>query len=253
MSDVMRCPMHGAPLVPLSQKRWEEGPPDPNGYECGCDYGNPQPIRVSETAPTATERIFHCGCEKVDRCERDKCPKCCYCGRAPEIRTVAAPDPAVVLSAACDVLDNMSASPVEGYLVPEHIIDRLRRALDAGQRRPTAMPEGRHVYSVEELASLLPTDHARDQLRRRIEIERGGERATDQPCPCCEAAGDLNVANVKLTEVAHAAGNLLDAFARFGTDHKHPFVEVRLARLRGALDRAGHSSSDSHGNGAKDP
>jgi hypothetical protein len=56
MSDVMRCPMHGAPLVPLSQKRWEEGPPDPNGYECGCDHGNPQPIRVSETA-TPVERL----------------------------------------------------------------------------------------------------------------------------------------------------------------------------------------------------
>jgi hypothetical protein len=56
MSDVMRCPMHGAPLVPLSQKRWEEGPPDPNGYECGCDYGDPQPIHRSETATAGPSR-----------------------------------------------------------------------------------------------------------------------------------------------------------------------------------------------------
>jgi hypothetical protein len=111
--------------------------------------GAHSPELRSETATETTERIFHCGCEKVDRCERDKCPKCCYCGRAPEIRTVAAPDPAVVLSAACDVLDNMSASPVEGYLVPEHIIDRLRRALDAGQRRPTATASPSEARSPE--------------------------------------------------------------------------------------------------------
>jgi hypothetical protein len=54
-----------------------------------------------------------------------------------------------VLSAACDVLDNMSASPVEGYLVPEHIIDRLRRALDAGQRRPTATASPSEARSPE--------------------------------------------------------------------------------------------------------
>jgi hypothetical protein len=69
-----------------------------------------------------------CDCEKVDRCVRDLCPKCCYCGAAIRARAKT-PDPAVVLSAALDVLDNLSASPVEGYLVPEHIVERLRRAV----------------------------------------------------------------------------------------------------------------------------
>jgi hypothetical protein len=134
MSDVMRCPMHGAPLVPLSQKRWEEGPPDPNGYECGCDYGKPQPIRVTETAKTRTERVFHCGCEKVDRCIRDLCSKCCYCGREPEVvehsisMTCQAPD------VFCDQIPKWSGRCGEHYW-------RMVAGQEPGQVRPTATTE----------------------------------------------------------------------------------------------------------------
>lgn len=55
-SEPMRCPLHGAPHIPVPLPRWEVGPPDPNGYECGCDYQDPQPIpRANEAKPTCAE------------------------------------------------------------------------------------------------------------------------------------------------------------------------------------------------------
>ncbi len=54
--------------------------------------------RVSEPASTESskdsvrlERKFHCICEKVDRCERDGCFVCCFCGQAAEIRRIPGP------------------------------------------------------------------------------------------------------------------------------------------------------------------
>jgi hypothetical protein len=116
-----------------------------------------------------TTRVYHCGCEKVDRCARDGCEACCYCGRPSEIVDTAA--------LARSVLDKLLAWPTWAQL-PAPVTRRVFEASRILAGESPGEDTRSWLAAVDEAMARAVAKHPRGPDGMRSLAEEVGEVAS---------------------------------------------------------------------------